>query len=1092
MECFNEAIYNNNSDDISSGSSANSTKCKPITIPDSDHSFEPLIDSNNEITIKCNEGYSFNHNLLHNSGKVKCKTDINDNLPTSLNWYVHDVSLERKCATLSDKDICEGTNGNPTPTYSPNDIYNNIQYLKDNLYDLEYDRLQGSEPFRLHCKWDNSNPIPTCKFRVKVDNRNTQEPLCKPQYCPEKAIPNSSRDGVKGNPLPGPRLGSNVGECINNDDGTIYPQITNVQDCLCHKYNSCNICSNDTNCKWCGSDSDTGNPGCYGINSPYALCDENSIIMPGGGSCTDIEGVDNPEWGILNIIDQTLDQCENEKKCINILDNTEIPEAGPSTKLNLRDMQQKYESNGGPINLPSLKSAELCNSYNNTYYPDIYDKEITSVETPDNYVCYLKKNISDTYTDYTGLPFGIITESNNNYISIQPNICVPTDSTDSNDITCYGNITEQSCPTENCRWEPNKFDNNIVYWADQKEDLIGSGDKINFFAKQESQGYTCPSGPIEVKEIFPGYIKLLNTQVTPSDALNCNIQYINTSDYSRNNRYNTSDMFHTSRYDEYSPPYTCLGTKNDGMCQPLSGQENYTYPADLANPLYVGFYSAFKNSLSYGNITEDTCVITGHTIVGEVEKYDSLSPMNYAICDIAEQDELIQNTQCNHLNKTITVDNKTIDTVHWGEMCKKTDNTYRSLKNLCEIGNETGTETGTEYEWIKDWNGGGKCVTTDNQTNVNCHSFTNFTKSGSDKKCIIETPTSINELNTKNICENWKVEGTIPTLNNVIDFKYEQIEAEEIQDHCDPGYSFYIPGVNSSESNSYINKNNTNCIVNNLDYINKYNFSNVGFCKPDQISFISSKDLRWTGGDLTSDNDGTWKKDCNASILGSCYVDCDTGYGGGGEYSCHYNNDSKDVCKHIEANFCNDTTNKLKNCLPPGSRESECNKYPSCYYTAPTDDKTESCSVINVNNINSGQPEWIGPRCYPLNNKAFAHGIYDIPLLNEVFPPLSRLIVFFIIVIILLFIMYKLKIFKALLILFKKISFTSLRTTTRGFLVLLRDSTYGFIYVVNPQNYPNHANFISKHHKKIIFVTGISTVASIFYNWDVLSRKMFE
>ena len=49
MECFNEAIYNNNSDDISSGSSANSTKCKPITIPDSDHSFEPLIDSNNEM-----------------------------------------------------------------------------------------------------------------------------------------------------------------------------------------------------------------------------------------------------------------------------------------------------------------------------------------------------------------------------------------------------------------------------------------------------------------------------------------------------------------------------------------------------------------------------------------------------------------------------------------------------------------------------------------------------------------------------------------------------------------------------------------------------------------------------------------------------------------------------------------------------------------------------------------------------------------------------------------------------------------------------------------------------------------------------------
>ena len=166
----------------------------------------------------------------------------------------------------------------------------------------------------------------------------------------------------------------------------------------------------------------------------------------------------------------------------------------------------------------------------------------------------------------------------------------------------------------------------------------------------------------------------------------------------------------------------------------------------------------------------------------------------------------------------------------------------------------------------------------------------------------------------------------------------------------------------------------------------------------------------WTGGDIISKDGKTWDTECSSSILSSCQVKCDKGWGGGGQYVCNYNNSAAKVCKHI-----NDS---VSNTASP-SKHKVCESYVGCEYN----EKDKKCTAIPSNNgiEFKGQTEWVGPPCYELNNDSFAHGIYNYPLLNTIFPPLERLIVFFIIIIIISFILYKLDAFKYILIGIKNI-----------------------------------------------------------------------
>ena len=60
--------------------SYNCTKdsCPAMTIQDSNHAFNPIHGSLNDTkSIKCNDGYSFNHDLFHQGGTIKCDYDPN-------------------------------------------------------------------------------------------------------------------------------------------------------------------------------------------------------------------------------------------------------------------------------------------------------------------------------------------------------------------------------------------------------------------------------------------------------------------------------------------------------------------------------------------------------------------------------------------------------------------------------------------------------------------------------------------------------------------------------------------------------------------------------------------------------------------------------------------------------------------------------------------------------------------------------------------------------------------------------------------------------------------------------------------------------
>ena len=153
-------------------------------------------------------------------------------------------------------------------------------------------------------------------------------------------------------------------------------------------------------------------------------------------------------------------------------------------------------------------------------------------------------------------------------------------------------------------------------------------------------------------------------------------------------------------------------------------------------------------------------------------------------------------------------------------------------------------------------------------------------------------------------------------------------------------------------------------------YIHSNNCASIGPNRPIRQPDIPTE---WTGGVIKNDG-GIHRSDCASSIMSSCNANCESGYGGGGEYICQYNSGGSDVCDTID-----------KKVIP--NKKELCQSQATCTW-----DKTTNKCSHNSDFTDDGHLEWIGSPCYKIDNTAFSHGISKLPDLDNVFPPFMRVI----------------------------------------------------------------------------------------------------
>lgn len=466
-------------------------KCRETVVADSiSHSYDPLTGGHTDepIVVNCNDGYMFNHDLLHQGGKVKCDYDLNiedPSKPNNMNWYIHDDRLDDMCRQHTTIEECRGLPPTiPAPTYSPYSFINIPSEEDKYLYQIEKDIINGYD-IAIGCQWqegksinlhDNTISIPSqCRFRKKIDSSEYEEPICLPIYCPEKDIPNSDRDGYGTNhPLPGPlHEKKGKGECYTMDGTKV--DIDNVQDCLCYQHQSCRTCAADDNCQWCGGDiskSPNSTPGCYAAKTTYPICRIDSIKQSGGGSCKTIKTTNGkrelkPNWD-RDWTKQTKENCENEHRCINGETNQDVAPSPPGSdedRFRYVSMQgiirNYYEKTPPGIDISDRSTEFICNAWNNKWVTS--EDSIGDIEED---VCIFSKNKVKDSALYSQESIDLPLHKSNDktyHISTSPYYCKPTES-DTRD-TCYNNVNYRDCIVNGCLWTENNLSDSIINWS---------------------------------------------------------------------------------------------------------------------------------------------------------------------------------------------------------------------------------------------------------------------------------------------------------------------------------------------------------------------------------------------------------------------------------------------------------------------------------------------------------------------------------------------------------------------------------------------------------------------------------------------------
>ena len=248
-------------------------------------------------------------------------------------------------------------------------------------------------------------------------------------------------------------------------------------------------------------------------------------------------------------------------------------------------------------------------------------------------------------------------------------------------------------------------------------------------------------------------------------------------------------------------------------------------------------------------------------------------------------------------------------------------------------------------------------------------------------------------------------DGTLDTC--VIDFWGEDgndFTDEQYTDICENsnnhsiGFKYYEYSGNREGQCTYIkngapfsgNPGVERCTNDNYTVVNEYNHNNTGTSEslgPSRNINIPDVPTTWTGGEI-SFQDGIHRSECSPSIMNSCNVNCDAGYGGGGEYICQYNDGGGDICSYIDRKTYPDPDPQYSDITKRGL----CETYPACEY----DEGGEQCTH-NPGIKNDGHLEWMGSPCYKIDNTDFSHGIAKLPELDNVIPPFVRVFMYMVV-----------------------------------------------------------------------------------------------
>ena len=1039
--------------------------CPPLSVIDSDREFNVLIGdiTTDPYNINCNDGYIFNSGrTISQRGAIYCdySNNIDGSLTGEMNWYVHNPSMEEYCGKKGSKEEC-------IATPSENDILGDGEYCvwSEQINTLNLHKSDGStQPL--------SEPIQgECLYRKPV-HLNDEDPICSPRYCGAKIVPKSSRNSQNPLPGPpesrihGLCLTSS-GEEITDAYGG---KMNSSADCACQRHRSCKTCTQTPGCEWCGSEDDDimqgSGPQCFSVLTENRMCDSDVKSNNRGGTCSNVlpgyAGLENPNFDPLvdNADDCNSETCitKNTGEIISPAISEHIQNFSPNSVGTVYDNEDlcidswnNVWSSEGVRHIDGeclfindkIRNLELSslsiNSFGN--WQTLNDIDIGNISINEN-ICK-PKNLTD-YVQIDGGPTSVIQYCNN---LSQPSQC--------------------SADTY-CEWIQNDLSDRTFFWTDSISDrytdqvkfessdtgtcnyCVSDSGNYNLLSGLESiNGFTCQE--VDREELFSVYKNynnsgILNIRDTESDrpvyvdetsTESCLLRIDPNNQFKvDNNNCNASESGSTTNFNCFGGTSYC----EEDNCN--AGVPMYNGPdgskrceaelgicSDLSQAICLdsspvdGVIDAEVNCRLMNNgeqVSQQECnqppincpnsetefytsdqsneIISDNIDVFTLDSF--FKPFMNVDYNTGDENLQIGDTDYTISNQKYMCDRMNSDNVHYGRMCER-DGSKIPIKQLCLASNN-------RWEYNGGYNGEWKCYYNEGSTDfgltptlvdyqeipdeqicsfISTSGVGNSSYNVGDDTCIVEgddVDTTFGQL-TMEYCNSYE--------NYDLRFNYFTNETEVGEGSCTPGntrpnstQALELGGIRSKESIEESNSEEE-CTFDNHLYVQEYEYSHDNTCLDDNF-YEEDIDTIWTGGNTTISN-----SECSSSILSSCYVECDEGYGGGGEYICHYNSEDNVDCSVV-------------------TDDESCNNDVYCLWQEPDnpDDPSSVGTCIRDPAVDvNGKLEWQGSECYLLNNDSFAHGIMNLPRLDELFPPLVRVfIVTPIILSIILLILWKL------------------------------------------------------------------------------------